>query len=203
MSPGACSARCSTCLLRLLHPLIPFVTDALWTQLTGGESVVIAPWPAPDKTRIDPAAEADSMAVQAAITDGSASPVGQRREAHAAGAGQGGRFRRGARVAHPIGGATGPVWLTASLNTHSLTPVGGSIELDFSTGIDVAATRARLTKELEAAEKERSQNTAKLANSAFTDKAPEPVIAKVRARVVAAEADIARIEAALAALGGN
>ena len=35
-------------LLRLLHPVIPFVTDELWTALTGGESVMIAPWPAAD-----------------------------------------------------------------------------------------------------------------------------------------------------------
>ena len=33
-------------LLRLLHPVIPFVTEELWTALTGGESIVIAPWPA-------------------------------------------------------------------------------------------------------------------------------------------------------------
>ena len=32
-------------LLRLLHPFLPFVTDELWTALTGGESVVIARWP--------------------------------------------------------------------------------------------------------------------------------------------------------------
>ena len=32
-------------LLRLLHPVIPFVTEELWTALTGGESVVIARWP--------------------------------------------------------------------------------------------------------------------------------------------------------------
>ncbi len=35
-------------LLRLLHPMIPFVTEALWTALTGGESVVIAAWPDAD-----------------------------------------------------------------------------------------------------------------------------------------------------------
>jgi valyl-tRNA synthetase len=32
-------------LLRLFHPFLPFVTDELWTALTGGESVVIARWP--------------------------------------------------------------------------------------------------------------------------------------------------------------
>ena len=34
-------------LLRLLHPVIPFVTEALWQALTGGESLVIADWPKP------------------------------------------------------------------------------------------------------------------------------------------------------------
>ena len=32
-------------LLKLLHPVIPFVTDELWVALTGGDSVMIAPWP--------------------------------------------------------------------------------------------------------------------------------------------------------------
>ncbi len=32
-------------LLRLIHPILPFVTDELWTALTGRESVVIARWP--------------------------------------------------------------------------------------------------------------------------------------------------------------
>src|SRR6478736_3503533 len=34
-------------LLRLLHPFVPFVTEELWTSLTGGETLVIAAWPAP------------------------------------------------------------------------------------------------------------------------------------------------------------
>ena len=40
-------------LLRLLHPMVPFVTEALWTALTGRESVVIADWPVADTARAD------------------------------------------------------------------------------------------------------------------------------------------------------
>ena len=32
-------------LLRLIHPVMPFVTEALWAALTGGSSIMIAQWP--------------------------------------------------------------------------------------------------------------------------------------------------------------
>ncbi|MBM3721557.1 MAG: valine--tRNA ligase, partial [Actinobacteria bacterium] len=34
-------------LLRLMHPSMPFISEALWTSLTGGESLVVASWPKP------------------------------------------------------------------------------------------------------------------------------------------------------------
>ncbi|MEP6600163.1 MAG: valine--tRNA ligase, partial [Actinomycetota bacterium] len=54
-------------LLRLLHPMMPFITETLWTALTGGESLVIACWPAADPSRIDPEAERGVAAVQAVV----------------------------------------------------------------------------------------------------------------------------------------
>ena len=55
--------------LRLLHPVVPFVTEALWTALTGGESLVVASWPQADRARRDPAAEAEVAALQDVVTE--------------------------------------------------------------------------------------------------------------------------------------
>ena len=59
--------------LRLLHPVAPFVTEALWTELTGGESLVVAAWPAATRPArrwpLDPAAEAEVAALQRLVTE--------------------------------------------------------------------------------------------------------------------------------------
>jgi valyl-tRNA synthetase len=65
----------------------------------------------------------------------------------------------------------------------------------------VAAETARLGRDLAVAEKEKAQTAAKLGNAEFLAKAPDAVVAKIRDRAAAADADIARITAALAALG--
>ena len=184
-------------LLRLLHPFVPFVTEALWTSLTGGESVVIASWPVADSGRADVAAERDVERIQAVVTelrrfrsDQGVKPA-VRVPAQVIGLDVAAQraVRTLARLSEPGDGFA----LTASLN-----PVEGiTVELDLSGTIDVAAERARLSKDLVAAEKELAVNAGKLGNAEFVGKAPEAVIAKVRERLAAAQADLARIEAAL------
>jgi valyl-tRNA synthetase len=186
-------------LLRLLHPYVPFVTETLWTALTGGESVVIAPWPAADTIRADRAAEAAIGALQTVVTevrrfrsDQGLKPA-QRVPARLTGdAVDEAAVRALLRLDAPADGFIP----TATLTTAN----GVTVELDVSGTIDVAAERARLGKDLAAATRDRDVNAGKLANEAFTAKAPEPVVAKVRDRLAAAEADIARITAALDAL---
>jgi valyl-tRNA synthetase len=79
-------------------------------------------------------------------------------------------------------------------------PGGVTVELDTRGTIDVAAERARLSKDRAAAEKEAASCRAKLGNEAFLAKAPEQVVAKMRERLARAEAELARIDSALAAL---
>ncbi len=184
-------------LLRLLHPIVPFVTETLWTALTGGESVMVAPWPAADASRGDAAAEAEVAGIQAVVTelrrfrsDQGIKPS-SRVPARLAG------LSSGETEIRALGRLDVPG--THFVATAVLTTAGGvTVEVDLS--VDAAAQRARLTKELAAARQEREVNAAKLANEAFVAKAPAAVVGKHRGRLAAAEADIARIEAALSGL---
>jgi valyl-tRNA synthetase len=192
-------------LLRLLHPVVPFVTDELWSALTGEQSVVRSSWPTVDRTYVDDPAEATLGALQLVVT-----------EIRRFRSDQG--LRPGQRVAGRLNGLTGAglasheplIRALAKLDepgkgfsvTASVSVAGGvSIELDTRGAIDVSAERARLEKDRAAAEKEITQCRAKLDNPAFIDKAPAEVVAKIQERLAAAEADHARIAAALAALG--
>jgi valyl-tRNA synthetase len=82
--------------------------------------------------------------------------------------------------------------------TATLAVSGGvAVALDTRGTIDVAAERARLAKDRAAAEKERAGALAKLGNEAFLAKAPDHVVAGIRERLAAAEAELARVSAAL------
>ncbi|MEV6694259.1 valine--tRNA ligase [Micromonospora sp. NPDC051196] len=191
-------------LLRLLHPVIPFVTEELWTALTGGETVVTAAWPVADRARIDTGAEAEIATLQRVVT-----------EVRRFRSDQG--LRPTQRVAARLDGLAGAGVAAHEPLIRSLArldvagddfqasaklamPGEVSVALDTRGSIDVAAERARLTKDRAGAEKEAGQARAKLDNPAFVGKAPEQVVAKIRDRLAAAEADLARIDAALEAL---
>ncbi|WUV81009.1 valine--tRNA ligase [Streptomyces sp. NBC_01476] len=181
--------------LRLLHPIVPFVTETLWTTLTGRESVVIADWPADSGFR-DAAAEAEIGNLQQVITEvrrfradqglqpGQKVPArldlsGTSLAAHES------AIRQLLRLQPEADGFNA---------TATLPVAGATVALDLSGTIDVAAERKRLAKDLAAAEKERSQTQAKLGNEAFMAKAPENVVEKIRTRLAKAEADIIRLE---------
>ncbi|WP_343948253.1 valine--tRNA ligase [Nonomuraea longicatena] len=187
-------------LLRLLHPLVPFVTEELWRAVTGGESAVVAAWPTADPRYTDPAAEAEIIALQELVTE-----VRRFRSDQGLKPGQ----RVAARLSgSPLGESENAVRSLLRLEpaTEGFTPtarlaVGGvTVEIDTAGAIDVVAERKRLEKDLAVARKEAGQVAAKLGNEQFMAKAPDEVVAKVRGRAAQADEDIARLEAQLAAL---
>ena len=193
-------------LLRLLHPVVPFVTDELWSALTGQETVVREAWPTVDNSYLDDAAEAQVAALQLVVTevrrfrsDQGLKP-GHRVATRLTGLAKAGLapheplIRSLVRLDAPTVGFAA----TASLSVSG----GVGVEFDTRGTIDIAAERARLEKDRSAAEKEAVQCRAKLDNPTFADKAPEAVVSKVRERLAAAEVELTRIAAALEALAG-
>lgn len=198
-------------LLRLLHPITPFVTEALWTALMGpgegAESVVVAAWPQADARYADRDAEDEIGALQRLVTevrrfrnDQGVKP-GQRVAARFADLERSPllvheeQLRALTRLTAPEDGFAVSAALPVALPGGPVT-----VELDLSGAIDVAAERKRLTKDLAVAEKEKAQATAKLGNEGFLAKAPAQVVEGIRARLEVAEADIARLQGQLAAL---
>ncbi|MER7135184.1 valine--tRNA ligase [[Kitasatospora] papulosa] len=187
--------------LRLLHPIVPFVTEQLWTTLTGQESVVVADWPQDSGFR-DAAAEKEIEVVQQVVTevrrfrsDQGLQP-GQKVPAELTVTGtvlapHEAAIRQLLRL-QPTGDGFHA--------TATLPVAGATVALDLSGTIDVEAERKRLTKDLGAAEKEKAQANGKLGNEAFLAKAPDNVVDKIRGRLAKADADIERISAQLANL---
>jgi valyl-tRNA synthetase len=186
-------------LFRLMHPVMPFITEQMWTTLTGGESLVVAQWPVANAAHVDKKAEALVSELQEIITEVR-------------------RFRndQGIKTSLKIPGrivATGDIAKYASavafvvrMELGDITPsakceaAGVTIEFDLTGSIDVVAERARLEKDLATASKDKQTAEVKLNNQGFMAKAPENVLVEIRERLAKTSADIERITAALAAL---
>jgi valyl-tRNA synthetase len=194
-------------LLRLLHPVMPFVTEALWKAVTSGESLVIADWPTTTSVSLDPVAAQRVWDMQKLITEvrrfrsdqGLADR--QRVPARMAGAGV-------ADLDGQLSAVRSLAWLTDA--TEGFDPTasvevrlsGGTVnvEVDTSGTVDVEAERRRLEKDLAAAQKELASTSAKLDNDAFLAKAPTEVVDKIRTRQQVAREEVERINNRLATL---
>jgi valyl-tRNA synthetase len=189
-------------LLRLMHPTMPFLSEALWCSLTGGESLVVASWPKPQSAQSDAEAIAVVGDMQRLITE-------IRRFRSEQG------IKTSARIAAKIEGMQGALAKyesslrflvklddpAAQFNPSAKIEVGEFVvHFDLTGSIDVKAERARLTKDLEAIKKDQATAKVKLENENFMAKAPMEVVNTIRERMEFCESEINRINALLAAL---
>ncbi|MCY7342006.1 MAG: valine--tRNA ligase [Pseudonocardia sp.] len=194
-------------LLRMLHPVTPFITEALWQGLTGGESVVVAPWPVDAGAPVDEAAARRVTDLQKLVTDirrfrtEQRVPDSRRVAARLTGLHEAGLGRHAGAIGSLVR-LDAPSAGFAPTATVEVALAAGTVhvELDTSGAIDVGAERARLGRDLAAAQKELDQADRKLGNPKFVDKAPADVVHGIRARRATAAADIERVAARLAAL---
>jgi len=188
-------------LLRLMHPVMPFITEELWCSFTGGETLVTANWPKSNPELRDENSKLIVTKLQDLVTEIR-------------------RFRndQGIKTSAKVG-ANFIGLESAGLENYSaavrqicrIEPITGSasakievgkvvVEFDLTGAIDVVAERARLTKDLATAEKDRQTAKVKLDNEGFMAKAPMEVVQEIRARLAETTADIESITAQLAAL---
>ena len=186
-------------LFRLLHPVMPFITEELWTTLTGGETLVTNTWPIADSTHLDTKSATLVGELQKVITE-----VRRFRNDQGVKPSQKipGRFIAPSDVAEYSSAMAFLLRLELKDFTPSASVEIGSIkvELDLSGTVDVVAERARLEKDLATAQKDMKTAEVKLGNEGFMAKAPANVVAEIKERMAATSADIERITAQLAAL---
>jgi valyl-tRNA synthetase len=185
--------------LRLAHPLIPFITEALWQDVKAlagksGDSIMLAPYPKSQPEKIDEAAEKEvglaKEVVNAARNLRSEMKVAPKD-----------------RVPFYLTGtpnASLPIAMTALARASELriveklpdsdSPVAmaGPHRLMPHIEIDPAAEKERLGKEIARLEGEIVKANAKLANASFVDRAPAKVVEQERARLAGFEATLAR-----------
>lgn len=193
--------------LRLLHPVMPFVTEVLWKELTGGDTLCTAAWPTAEDTNggvaIDDVARRRIADQEKLITeirrfrsDQGVKPsqkVPARIDFAAVDlSGQEDAVRSLARVDAPAETFAASASIEVRLSQGTVV-----VELDTSGAVDKDAERKRLEKDLAAAQKELDTTAKKLANEAFLAKAPEAVVQKIRNRQQVAQEECARITARL------
>ena len=196
--------------LRLLHPTMPFVTEVLWKALTGGESIVVAPWPTvadtnggatKDEVAARRIEDADKLITELRRfrSDQGVKPSqkvpGRLDFAAADLAGQEELVRNLANTTAP-GEDFDP---SASIEVR-LSQATVEVTLDTHGAVDVEAERKRLEKDLAKANKELEQTGKKLGNENFLSKAPEEVVNKIKERQQVAREEVERITSRLEGL---
>jgi len=195
--------------LRLLHPIMPFITEELWQYVPGADELLaVSSWPKAHPEWIDEDLETAMAALQdvtrtirnVRAEKGVAPSVLPRvavrpcDEATRVALDQTrGVLCRLARLSEL--GLIGPDEPRPEGTLTALS--GGSEVFIFAEGvIDLAKERARLERELESARKRLASTRAKLADTEFTSKAPAAIVERERANETELQDTIARLEAA-------
>ncbi|MFC4299358.1 MAG: valine--tRNA ligase [Castellaniella sp.] len=195
-------------LLRLIHPIMPFITEELWQKVSAAAgvrteatpaSISVQPWPVARDDLRD-AAAAERMTALKSLTDAIRALRGEM------------NLAPGQRVPLLVQGAEAGLdelapYLVALARLESVQAVDslpdlgapvqvvGTTQLMLHVEIDVDAERARLDKEIDRLEKEIAKARGKLSNASFVERAPAAVVEQEKARMVQFGETLERVRA--------
>ena len=203
----------------LLHPIAPFITEAVWEHLTDGKGglLISASWPDYSDLARDAAGIAEMEWVVALIAGirtvrsemnvpaaqeiaayvrSESAPVSSRIETHLD------AIKRLARL-KSVDKVEGAGREKMARQAVQVTVEGATVFLDLASAVDLGKERQRLEKEAKVIEGELDKIRRKLGNEQFLAKAKPEVVEEQRERQTDQEATLARVRAALARLGGG
>ena len=203
--------------LRLLHPMMPFLTEELWQRLASpegpekGRSISLEPYPQTSIAPRDAAAEAGMARLQEIVTaartlradhkvDSKTEVNGvlfARNGAHAVAVEYADAIRRLAKVDFQLQSGQAPNLEGAVRSTPDFDL---QITLPAAAGENAAALRARLEKEIAQLESLIANSARQLENEDFMKKAPEKVVASIREKKAGYEAQLSKSRASLDAI---
>jgi valyl-tRNA synthetase len=204
-------------ILRLAHPIVPFVTEALWqavaplagkTLAEGGDSIMRQPYPIADPALIDLGAE-EWMTQLKALTDATRNLRGEMQISpsvrvplivEAVDASDKARLQGFAAYVQSLGKLSEVNIVDALPESPAAVSIVGTTKLMLKVEIDVKAERERLSKEITRIEGEIAKVNGKLGNESFVARAPAAVVAQENERLVNFSATIVKLREQFAKL---
>ncbi|MCR4298680.1 MAG: class I tRNA ligase family protein, partial [Gallionella sp.] len=199
--------------LRLAHPLIPFITEELWQKVapvvgrvppfekggTGGIfSIMLQAYPRADLTRCDEKSEAWVATLKAMVnacrrlrSEMNLSPA-QRIPLLAAG--DAALLEAFAPYLQGLAKLSEVSVLDRLPDTDAAVAIAGNFNLMLKVEIDIAAERERLDKEIARLTNETAKTQAKLTNESFVARAPAAVVEQERKRLEDFSATLAQLQ---------
>jgi valyl-tRNA synthetase len=206
--------------LRLLHPLIPFVTEELWQRLPWPEgedrpgALIEAPWPEGDSARADPDAEGKMGNLQELITqirklrkeyrvpEGVDVPVVLAGVPSSFGETVKAELSAVRRLAH-VGALTVEGDHAGGAGAHSVLINGTELFLPLEGVIDLEQERERLAGEIGRLSGQLAGTQGKMKNRGFLEKAPPEVVAKEREKALNLEEQLTKLREKLSSIEGE
>ncbi len=197
-------------LLRLLHPLMPFITEEIWQRVAPlaaktGKTVMLEPYPAADASKIDQTSAEEMQWVMAVI--GAIRSTRSERDIAPSkllpvlladgGKQEHGWLERNAHYLKQLARTESVRWLANDeAAPESAMQLVGRMKVLIPLGafINKAEELARLSKEIEKTEKEIAKAKGKLANQDFVARAPAHVVEQEKTRVTEFEAALAKLK---------
>ncbi|HEY6808544.1 MAG TPA: valine--tRNA ligase, partial [Gemmatimonadales bacterium] len=204
-------AYCFDTTLRLLHPVVPFITEELWQKLPGrasGELLAASTWPAPAPALRDATAEAQFERVRQAVGAVRSIRAEYRiapktKLTAAITSADPGAFSRERETIVRLAGLSELALdgAAAGAGAHAVLSDGSEVFVALAGAIDVHTECRRLGDELERLDKQIGGLATKLGNEHFVARAPADVVAKEREKEAAWRTQRGALAAKLKALG--